>query len=98
MEDTIYLLEGDVIVLYFDKTGDVTDVFPLKTITSKHIVVPPRTWNTYVVISDRAITYETMYGVYNPTTWKCVPEWAPSEHQPKHLEYFHSLKVMYCGG
>jgi cupin fold WbuC family metalloprotein len=92
MSETIHLVQGCVTVFYFDDKGSITSKFDLETLPSKCIVVPPKTWHTYIVKSNQALTYETMYGQYNPFTWKHSPYWAIEEHSPLMLEYLMHLK------
>jgi hypothetical protein len=56
------------------------------------IEVPAFTWHTYVIMSDFAITYETMMGKYDQKTWKDFFAIAPAESSHESLVYLNKLK------
>jgi cupin fold WbuC family metalloprotein len=90
--ENIKIIEGKIAVLFFDDQGNVKKTTVLEPNGKMEIDVPAFTWHTYVVLSDHAITYETMMGVYDPTTWKAFAEWAPQESATEHEQYLDSLK------
>ena len=92
--ELIYLVDGSISVIYFDQNGSVLKTFDLESLVDHAIVVPPFTWHTYIVVSERAITYETMYGKYDPKTWKQAAPWAPSEGEVISNEYFSKLRYI----
>ena len=75
----IYLIEGNITILYFKDNGEITKKHVLNDKDKRYINVPPYTWHTYVVNSNYAITYETMNGIYDPISWKHFANWAPKE-------------------
>lgn len=77
--ENIHIVEGRVRVLFFDDWGAVTSRFDLGPESLSIIAVPAFTWHTYVIMTDFAITYETMWGIYEPNTWKQFAKWAPAE-------------------
>ena len=90
--EQIHLVQGKVAVLFFDDQGAVKECTLLKRGGIELVEVPAFTWHTYVMLSDYAISYETMMGVYNPKTWKKMAEWAPQEGSLESLEYLNLLK------
>jgi cupin fold WbuC family metalloprotein len=88
----IHLVEGNVTVIYFDNLGTVKNLIKLEESTNKCVKVPPYTWHTYVILSRNALTYETMFGKYDPSTWKAVANWAPDESSDSARDYLNSLK------
>ena len=90
--ERIHLLEGKLAVLYFDEAGTVTDVIVLERGGREVVEVPGFTWHTYVMLSDSAITYETMMGRYEPATWKEFAGWAPPESSSASGAYLQTLK------
>ena len=90
--EKIHLIEGEVAVLFFDDHGVIKECTFLKKGEAELIEVPAFTWHTYVILSDYAISYETMMGAYNPETWKKFAEWAPQESTLGSLKYLDLLK------
>ena len=69
------------------------ETFILELDGKMEIDVPAFVWHTYVILSDYAITYETMMGVYDPKTYKNFAEqWAPAENTPESVRYLELLK------
>ena len=90
--EEIYLIQGKIAVLFFDDQGALTEVVLLEKDGIEGVKVPAFTWHTYAMLSESAITYETMMGRYDPKTWKEFAEWAPPENSSESLAYLHSLK------
>jgi cupin fold WbuC family metalloprotein len=90
--EKIYLMEGCLAVLFFDDAGLVTKVTVLEPGRLEFIAVPAFTWHTYVMLTEHAVTYETMMGEYSPKTWKEFAHWAPSENEPGSSAYLESLR------
>lgn len=90
--EQIHLLEGKVAVLFFDENGAISRITPLVRERLDSIAVPAYTWHTYVMVTDHAITYETMMGRYEPASWKHFAAWAPEEGSPSSASYLRSLK------
>ncbi|MBU1092511.1 WbuC family cupin fold metalloprotein [Patescibacteria group bacterium] len=90
--EEIWLLEGDMAVLFFDDQGKITDVAKLDPQQNNHIIIPAFAWHTYVTLSDHSISYETMHGIYDPATWKEFAEWAPHEDTSESSTYLNHLK------
>jgi len=44
------------------------------------------------MLTKEVIIYETMEGVYNPTTWKKMATWAPKENSIESVKYLIMLK------
>jgi cupin fold WbuC family metalloprotein len=90
--EKIYILQGKIAVLFFDDDGHVTSCTTLEKGATEKIEVPAFKWHTYVILSNFAITYETMMGKYEPTTWKEFAERLPKEDSPESLAYLTELK------
>ena len=88
----IHLIHGTVAVIFFDDVGAVGTITMLDEKGRKHVAVPAFTWHTYVILTDSAITYETMMGEYEPKTWKEFAQWAPAESTEESADYLGSLK------
>ena len=90
--EDIYLLKGKLSVIFFDNLGKVENTTLLEKRGDAHIQIPAFTWHTYVILSEYAVTYETMMGKYDPSTWKDFPNWAPKEGTPESKSYLLYLK------
>ena len=77
-----HLVKGDLKIIFFDRVGDIEQIFLLSEDGRQHISVPAYQNHTYVILSDWVITYETMDGVYEPKTWKSLCDWSPAEDTP----------------
>lgn len=90
--EKIYLIEGKLAIFFFDDRGEVIRCTILETGGTEIIEVPAFTWHTYVILSEYAITYETMMGKYDPQTWKEFFTIAPPEGLPESIVYLNELK------
>lgn len=90
--EKIYLVQGEVAVLFFDDDGSINDAKCLKQARRDYVSVPAFTWHTYVMLTEDAVTYETMMGKYDPKTWKKFADWAPRENTVESSSYLVSLK------
>jgi len=91
--EMIMALEGKLAVLFFDNGGNIIQSVIIEKGGVRYVEVPAFAWHTYVVLSDTAVTYETMPGVYDPKTWKILADWAPREEDPKSSIYLKSIKT-----
>jgi cupin fold WbuC family metalloprotein len=66
--EKIHLIRGKVAVLFFNDQGEIEKCTLLGKGGVKLIEVPAFTWHTYVILTDYAVTYETMMGVYHILT------------------------------
>jgi len=90
--EKMYLVQGSFAVLFFNNKGDVEKVSVLEKKKCEYIEIPAFTWHTYVMLTDKVVSYETMMGKYEPETWKKLAEWAPLENTKKCLNYLSMLK------
>lgn len=90
--EIITLVEGCCTVLYFDEQGQITARFKLEKNGLETLAVPAYTWHTYVMESERVLTFETMRGVYHAETWKRLAEWAPGEGTAEAANYLDRLR------
>ena len=90
--EKMYLLDGSFALITFDDDGEVTNTYVLAKDGRESIDVPAFTWHTYVMLTKEVIVFETMEGVYNPSTWKKMAPWAPSENTLEAPAYLEMLK------
>lgn len=91
--EKIYIVEGQVATIFFDENGKIIQCNKLEIGGQEMISVPPYTWHTYVILSEYAITYETMMGKYDPQTWKNFFEITPAENSTEQDDYLSNLKL-----
>ena len=90
--EKMYVLDGSFALITFDDDGEFTNTYVLAKGGRETINVPAFTWHTYVMLTKKVIVFETMEGVYNPSTWKEMATWAPSENTPDATAYLEILK------
>ena len=90
--EKIYIIEGKLAVFFFDDAGEITKITILEKDGIEMIAVPAFTWHTYAMLTDYAITYETMMGKYDPHTWKDFFTIAPAENTEESIIYLKKLQ------
>ncbi len=90
--EEIHVVQGRIAVIYFDDNGQVSEVTYLEKGKTEMVRVPAFKWHTYVMLTDSAISYETMMGKYDPKTWKRMASWAPVEGSQECGAYLQFLK------
>ena len=90
--ETIRSLQGKIAVLFFDDKGEATKSVILEPDHQAEIDAPAFMWHTYVILSERAISFETMPGGYDPASHKTFASWAPAENTPESGAYLEFLK------
>ena len=89
--ENIHIISGKLAILLFDDEGNLGQVYELDKSVRETIAIPAFTWHTYLVLTESAITYETMMGVYDPETWKKMADWAPNESAEESDIYLDTL-------
>lgn len=90
--EKMYLLEGSFALILFDDAGEITNTIVLKKGDRESVNVPAFTWHTYVMLTKEVVVYETMEGIYKPSTWKKMASWAPLENTEEAIDYLKMLK------
>ena len=90
--EEITLLKGKLKMVFFNDAGAVANMVVLEKGGVESIRVPAFSWHTYTILSESAVTYETMMGVYDPKTWKEFASWAPLEGSMESTAYVASLQ------
>lgn len=85
------ILDGKLAIVFFEPGGAVKKSVILDG-NSDIFEVHPEEWHTPVVLSEYALCYEEVNGVFNPKTYKEFASWAPIEKDPKMPEYLEFLK------
>ena len=89
--EDIHIVSGRLLLHFFDDTGEVTQSFLMQPLGFSHVRVPAFTWHTYAMLTDEVLTYESMWGRYDPLTWKRTAEWAPEEGDSKSTAFLQHL-------
>ena len=91
MIEKMHLISGSFKLIFFDEKGTPKKIYNIDK-ENQRVEVPGYTWHTYVMTSKQTVIFETMMGVYSPTTWKKMSNWAPEENSEEAIEYFEVLK------
>jgi cupin fold WbuC family metalloprotein len=90
--EKMFLVDGSFALILFDNSGKVSDSIVLAKGGIESLDVPAFTWHTYVMLTEKVIIYETMDGVYEPSSWKEMAPWAPLENTKEAVNYLSFLK------
>ena len=88
----ITILKGKAKVIFFDNSGTPTNFQIIDENNSNTIIIPAFRWHTYVMLSEKVLTYETMLGFYEPSSWKHMAAWAPNEQSKLAHSYLNTLR------
>ena len=88
----MYLLQGEFKLIYFDNDGRIVSNKIYNPSEEYPIKIPAYTWHTYVMMTREVVTYETMMGRYEPSTWKKMAKWAPQESSTEAAQYLKRLR------
>ena len=91
----ITICKGEASVVFFDHNGAIISNVFLNS-QNHTIAIPAFSWHTYVMHSEYVITYETMLGIYNPSNWKQLADWAPSEQSIDAKIYLKKIRDLIC--
>ena len=91
--EKIYILEGRIAVFFFNDIGEIIKITILEKGGIEMIAVPAYTWHTYAILTEYAITYETMMGKYDPQTWKDFFTIAPPENTEESIDFLKKLQL-----
>ena len=78
--------------LSFSMTMGIFQYNLLSTCSDTLIKVPPFTWHTYITLTESAVTFETMNGVYDASSWKRYADWAPPETDESFKNYYSVIE------
>ena len=90
--EKMYLIKGSFALIIFDDKGNVKETVVLSKGEKEFVSVPAYAWHTYVMLTNEVIVYETMDGVYEPSSWKEMASWAPKENAVGASNYLEILK------
>ena len=90
--EDIHVVRGRLLLHYFDDSGAVIQSFLMEPTGLSHVRVPAFTWHTYAMLTEEVLTYESMWGKYDPLTWKRTAGWAPMEDLVDSGRYLERLK------
>ena len=87
------ILKGRAAVIYFDDSGEIKECAVLdEKGPVRAAEVPPLTWCSMVILSERAVFFEIVTGEYNPKTHKHFAPWAPLENDANASAYLEELE------
>ncbi len=85
------ILGGKLALIFFDDKGNITRSKILDE-NSDIYEVNPNEWHAPAVLSNYALCYEEVRGIYDSAHYKQMAEWAPKENTPKAPEYLNFLR------
>jgi cupin fold WbuC family metalloprotein len=91
----IYILDGKLGIVFFDKDGKVNDWRVLDNEVYPLVRIPAFTLHTYVPLSEFVLTFETMNGIYEASTSKDFPAWAPEEGAAEAITFAKHLELLF---
>ena len=88
------ILEGEVVLVIFDRNGDIKDYTLLSPNGITAVEVEPDVFHTVICLTDSAILMEIKLGPFEQSTSKFIPSWSPleSDDEKTNLEYLKSLR------
>lgn len=87
------ILKGIVSILIFDDNGKIIDSVTLdENGHVKLVEIQPKTWHTFVILSDEAALYEIIEGKYDSKIHKNLAPWAPEENFEEAKIFLKELK------
>ena len=89
------VLQGKIGILFFDTQGTVTKSVILEKGHKEYFEILPGMWHAPIILSESALCYEEVRGVYNPATYKELATWAPPENTPESAQYLNFLKSFF---
>ena len=90
--EDIHIVSGRLSLHFFSDSGEVTQSFLMQPLGLNHVRVPAFTWHTYAMLTEEVLTYESMWGKYDPLTWKKTAGWAPEEATESSVRYLDILR------
>jgi cupin fold WbuC family metalloprotein len=74
------VLQGSILVVCFNDTGEITEHVVLNPAFGKYIVeIPALTWHSVIVLKADTVVFEVKDGPYKPINDKNFAPWAPQE-------------------
>ncbi len=90
--EVFLVLRGKLAVLFFNDTGEVTEVVKLDaTAGSYGVEIPPGVWHTLVCLEPNSVAYEVKDGPYLQPLDKNFAPWAPAEGEEGVAAYLEFL-------
>jgi cupin fold WbuC family metalloprotein len=89
------ILRGRLAVLTFNEKGDITEKVVLDSEGDiKAVEIPPRTWHSFVVLTNEAAIHEIIDSRYNAKTHKTLATWAPEEGTKEGVVYLEKIRKL----
>lgn len=97
-DETFVLLRGQLGVICFDASGNVTETALLVAGTDQAVVtIPHDVFHTAVSLVTGTIFFEAKAGPYLPfSEEEKASSWAPSDTDPASTAYLHRLCTLFC--
>lgn len=98
--ETIVVLRGRLVVLYFDDAGQVSERVLLEPGTDQPgaalaVNIPVGCYHSILALTAGAVFFEAKAGPYVPLSDQEKAPWAPAENSPEATAYLAQLKARY---
>lgn len=84
-------IQGLIRAIIFDNDGNVADNFSISPSQNVYFEIPAGTYHSAIAEQPDSVLLELYQGIYNPTTYKAFPQWAPEEESPAADSYLSRL-------
>jgi cupin fold WbuC family metalloprotein len=96
--EVFIILQGRMLVVEFDDSGNITDHIVLDAKNKNFAVeIAPRVWHTIISLEVGTAVYELKDGPYFPLTDKDFASWAPKEGEAGMHEYMNKIIDLLIG-
>ena len=90
--EAFFVLRGKILVVEFDDEGNIIDHIILDPKQGNYgAEIPPRTWHSIISLEKNSVAYEVKDGPYDVEIDKHFATWAPSEDDPKSMNYIQKI-------
>jgi cupin fold WbuC family metalloprotein len=87
------VLAGELHLLIFADTGELTGRIPMSAQAVRAVEIPPGTWHAYVCMRPGTLALEVKEGAYLPTQPQDFGSWSPPESAPEAPDYLAWMRT-----
>ncbi|XIJ66299.2 WbuC family cupin fold metalloprotein [Piscirickettsia salmonis] len=94
-DETLLILKGHLGLLYFDKSGTVTDTFILNPNNIIGTTIPHGQLHSVIALTPGTVFFESKAGPYHPPQPHEIAHFAPAENTPEADSYLQALSQLF---
>lgn len=91
-QELFIILEGEIDLLIFNNSGDVTERIEMSAGKTRAVEIPPDTWHSYICKQSGSLAIEIKEGPYIPITEEDFLSSVPAENSPGVGDYIQWMK------